>query len=237
MTFHPIQTQILHIIRTAPDGLRYSKMKPSTEIENDLFNYHLQQLVKRGLVHKNRDLYSLTPNGKALAMELQPLDEQNQTGNKFKMAALCLVLNDGKVLYQTRALQPFTGHREIIGGAINRGERATDAASRRITEEAGLSADFQLFGLIRKMRYDETDTLYSDILYHVCISHNPTGELIVKNEYGQHNWISFPEAIKIERESSYGCIRFGDELEELQKSPPTPLPLFYFEEEYRQNIY
>jgi len=153
MKLQPIQIQILTKLRHAPSGLRYRDMRPA-EVENDLYNYHLQHLAKQQLIAKEGEYYHLSSFGKEQLIEISPLAAQHETNHKFKLAALCLVFNQGKVLYQIRGHHPFMGHKEIIGGSIMRGEPAIQAASRRLQEESGLEAEFTLFGLLRKTRFD-----------------------------------------------------------------------------------
>ena len=50
-TFSPIQNHILSKLKNAK-SLRYSELMPEYRVQNDLFNYHLQFLVKKGFVEK-----------------------------------------------------------------------------------------------------------------------------------------------------------------------------------------
>jgi 8-oxo-dGTP pyrophosphatase MutT (NUDIX family) len=215
-------------------------MKP-VDVDNDRYNYHLQYLVKQHLIIKHTDSYELSEIGKKYILETQPIDIVRTVADKFKLAALCLVLRDTgqglEALYQTRSVQPFIGNKELIGGSIYKGEMAAHAATRRLREESGLLADFSLFGCIRKIRYDEDDTLYSDILYHICTTSNCTGELIEDNQFGKKEWVSLDDAIRQESTATYGSQQFASVLQQLKSTPPSEIPLFYFEEIAKQNIY
>ena len=46
-----IQAKILALISRS-EGLRYSEAYPGEEIDDDLYYYHLQELVKKGLLEK-----------------------------------------------------------------------------------------------------------------------------------------------------------------------------------------
>ena len=53
MINNDIQKTILSNCSFFPKGAKYSELKPKdTELENDMYNYHLQQLVKNGLLTK-----------------------------------------------------------------------------------------------------------------------------------------------------------------------------------------
>ena len=237
---HPIQYAILERLRTSPSGLRYSEMKPAWETENDLYNYHLQHLSKQGLIDKFDDKYFLSESGKKYLIELNPLNESGDS-HRFKLASLCLLKDgdgpDTKFLYQLRTRQPFAGARQMIGGGIMRGELAAEAAGRRLQQEAGLLAKFRLFGLIRKLRIDLEGEIYSDILYHVCVSEEHSGELDLANDFGEHSWLSLEEAIAVESTGVTGSNSFARIIEQLKSGPVSAVPLFYVEETYHHDIY
>jgi 8-oxo-dGTP pyrophosphatase MutT (NUDIX family) len=237
---HPIQLHIFEQLRAANAGLRYTDMRPA-EVESDLYNYHLRQLVRSGLVEKfESQKYRLTPQGKRYIFELNPVTELGES-HRFKLASLCLVLRQGPmgldVLYQLRTRQPHAGEQGIIGGGIKRGELAVEAAKRRLTEEAGLQADFTLLGLIRKRHFDPAGDIYSDILFHVCLTRAATGTLVQQNQFGEQAWIPIEEAIELETTSPIGSRQFAGVLRQLVSTPPDQIPLFYFEETYQREIY
>jgi 8-oxo-dGTP pyrophosphatase MutT (NUDIX family) len=231
MSQHPVQRAILETLRRTTLGLRYRDMRP-TDIENDLYNYHLRYLTRQGLVEKRAGKYRLNETGKKHLVELNPYPESN----RFKMAALCLVVADGQVLYQERIRQPFAGQKGLIGGGIQRGEPAVAAAKRRLQEEAGLKAHFTLLGLLRKMRFDSRDELYTDILFHVCIAQKTTGDLIEENEFGKQFWLSISEASQLERGQLMGSPQFAEVLDNLNTALSKQSPAFYIEETYHHDI-
>jgi ADP-ribose pyrophosphatase YjhB (NUDIX family) len=232
---HRVQHEILERLRQSPDGLRYASMRPDG-IENDLFNYHLKYLVQGGLAVKVADRYRLTTAGKEQLIEQNPIDHAGSS-HRFKIASLCLVLQDGRLLYQRRTRQPFLGEQGMIGGGLYRGELATDAASRRLTEEAGLTASFRLIGMLRKRHRDPEGHLYSDIIFHVCATAAASGRLVERNEFGEHEWLTIPEAIAVENSASYGSAQYGELLGRLATTPVDQIPMFYLHEDYYHDIF
>ncbi len=236
---HPLQLQILEQLRLATDSLRYSQMRP-VEVENDLYNYHLQQLVKNKFIQKRKSEYLLTITGKKYLMELQPYEAQTGTIHKFKVAALALVVrrtgSKVLVLYQIRKREPSRGVVEIVGGGIRRGELATDAARRRLKEETGLSAIFSPLGSIRKIRFDQNGSLYSDIWYQICGTESSTGTLQQENNFGQNVWLDLDEAIRIEKQSKYGSKELAVQLTKLRSKTIDNLSCFFSEETYSGNL-
>lgn len=231
---HPIQLDILETIRCSPSALRYTEIKPGN-IDNDLYNYHLQHLVKQKLVSKSRGGYGLSANGKKYLAELQPYDIDSGLSHKFKIAALALVIDASdpkeiRALYQLRGREPFMGNCEIIGGGLRRGEAVLAAAKRRLFEEAGLTAEFCHVGTVRKIRLDKQGELYSDILYQVCIASVFTGLLDVKSKYGTHIWLPIKDAIVVEGKTSYGSKAIAKMLTKLSNHPSESPAFFYAEE-------
>ncbi len=233
---HPARLSILEALKVSSGGLRYTDMRPG-DIENDLYNYHLQQLVKQGLVLKGQGKYILTAKGKEFLIELSPIEESGEL-NQFKLAAMCIVVRevgDGmEILYQYRTREPFLGELEIMAGGIKRGEPVIEAAKRRAFEEAGVTADFSLLGLLRKTRYDHLGRLYSDILFHVCVCRDYSGGNEQINEFGRKRWLSLGEAIAVEEGSANGSRHLASVLSGLSRKK---LPVFYFEEVYNHDIY
>jgi ADP-ribose pyrophosphatase YjhB (NUDIX family) len=232
---HPVQHAILERLRVSTDGLRYASMRPAG-IENDLFNYHLKYLVQGGLAVKVADRYRLTTAGKEQLIEQNPIDAGGAS-HRFKIASLCLVLKSGRLLYQRRTRQPFLGEQGMIGGGLYRGELATDAAARRLTEEAGLTADFRLLGMLRKRHLDQDGRLYSDIIFHVCAAAEPGGRLVTRNEFGEHSWLTIPEAADVESRASYGSPQLARLLQRLPDTPFADIPMFYLHEDYHHEIF
>ena len=60
---HKIQRDILSKLLFS-EGLRYSDAKPNKRLENNKYDFHLDQLIKIGYVQHNDNLYSLTSIGK-----------------------------------------------------------------------------------------------------------------------------------------------------------------------------
>jgi len=237
--FHTIRLGILEQLKASPPGLRYSEMKPR-HLENDLYNYHLQYLVKHSLVVKHDDAYDLTSKGKEFLIELNPISKSGET-NQFKVAAMCIIqrkaANTTELLYQYRTRAPFRNELEMVAGGLMRGEFALAAAKRRAKQEAGVSTDFRLLGLLRKIRYNQSGELYSDIIYHVCLSDDYTGTIADSNEFGKKTWLPLSAAAQAESDSLTGSKELAKVLLSAQKNGFIKLPFFYIEEVYDHDIY
>lgn len=180
--------------------LRYSEIQPEG-VDNDLYNYHLQQLVKKGFVNKSEEGYFLSEKGIKLIADSNVLLQDNYSRNLFKVNVLTIVSRvvNGhiQVLQQKRTSNPSYGKIGVPGGVVKKEEGIEDAASRKLFEETGLSAKFSLVGIDRRMLY-RNGGIFSDIIFPICYADTFSGELLEKTDYGEHIWNDIDEAIKNE---------------------------------------
>lgn len=212
------------------ENLRYSQARPEG-IADDLYNYHLQFLVKKNYLEKMEDGYQLTKQGKQYVAQL---DVWGMLKKKFKVSVIVWVIRKGKkgsleILYQERKRQPFYGDHAAIAGKILPGEKIVDAARRKLKEEAGLNGDFKFLGVVRTIRLDPRGEVLEDALYHICLCENAKGRLIEENDFGKQYWIDICEASKLELKNK----GYGRESYELLKNLRKVIKqekTFYYEE-------
>lgn len=213
------------------EELRYSDIAPK-DVANDLFNYHLQHLVKLGYVAKTGDRYTLTLAGKQYVEVIKPLTPKGDTTDLFRVNILAILIKEveGKrlVLNQTRKRHPYYDDRGIIGGAVRPGEMLEDACMRVLARETGLHATFRIIGVIRKIRYMPDGSLFSDIFYHVGLATDCSGDLVDRNEFGENYWVAYDEALHNESVSVQGGRSIVTVLEQLQGG--RDIPFFYYQE-------
>src|SRR3989344_2695226 len=88
---HPIQLRILKKLLFA-DGLRYTQIKPDPEMENNQFDFHLDQLIKERLVVKQNGIYQLTSVGKEYANRMDT--DQVVISKQAKISAWICVMRE-----------------------------------------------------------------------------------------------------------------------------------------------
>lgn len=193
----PVQLQILTILNGTLDIQRYSNLKPK-DVDNDLFNYHLQFLVKKDLVKKSKEGYKISLKGKKIMSNIDAVGKKYELF-RFSITANVIKKKNGKkyILGQKRLRHPYYGDISTISGKVKKGELVTDAAKRKLKEETGLEAEFKGLGLFRKIRKNEEGEVIEDTVYNTCYAENPTGELIGKNEYGENKWYEVEEFKKL----------------------------------------
>lgn len=226
-----IQNQIISKLKNAK-SLRYSEIHPKG-VPNDLYNYHLQFLVKKGFVDKSDDGYSLSSTGVKHVADFNPPTEDNGSVNVFKVNVLTVVsrINKGKIeiLNQIRKSNPSFGKVGVMGGVVRKGESIEDAATRKLKVETGLEAAFKLVGIQRRTMYIKGE-LFSDVLFPIAYSDECYGELISDSEYGHNMWVNIDEAIKNDSAIFDSIKKLSEVLKAIKEGSIFKMPFFYDED-------
>jgi hypothetical protein len=224
----PIQNHIISKLKNAKT-LRYSEMQPD-KVPNDLYNYHLQFLVKKGLVWKLEDGYSLSSAGIKRVADINTSKDSLTSLFKINVITI-LVRKNGKkieVLNQIRKSNPSYGKVGVMGGVVRKGEMTEDAATRKLKQETGLVADFKIVGCERRVMYKEGE-LFSDTLFPIAVADKYSGELI-NTEFGENLWVSLDQAIKNESDPYDSIKGITTVLKAIKSNKINKLPFFYMEE-------
>ncbi|MFA7252639.1 MAG: NUDIX hydrolase [Candidatus Paceibacterota bacterium] len=223
-----IQNHIISKLKNAK-SLRYSEMSPE-KVPNDLYNYHLQFLVKKGLVLKSGDGYSLSSTGIKLVADA---NTSNDTLNSlFKINVITIVSRvvDGKIeiLNQVRKSNPSYGKVGVMGGVVLKGELIENAATRKLKQETGLNAQFKVFGSERRILY-KSGELFSDIVFPIAYADKYDGELISDTDFGHNMWVPINEAIKNESAEFDSIKSINTVLKAIKSKKISNLPYFFEE--------
>lgn len=225
----PIQNYIISRLKNAAN-LRYSDMRP-TDTPNDLYNYHLKQLISKNLVTKTATGYQLASHGLRHVADVHHTSDQSN--RLFKMNVITIVsrIIDGQpmILNQVRTSNPSYGKVGVMGGTVVKGEPLLAAASRKLQEETGLAAEFRLVGWERRCLYKH-DTLFSDVIFPLTYTDISTGEPI-DTDYGHNLWVPIEEAIRHEADPSDSITGIVTVLEAVQDGTIDELPMFFHETE------
>jgi hypothetical protein len=119
---HPIQLQIMKKLLLSPT-LRYGEMKPNPDMENNQFDFHLDQLINGNYIKKEDGIYSLTSFGKEYANRMDT--DTVAIMKQAKVSAIVLpvkIVNSKKYyLIYTRLKQPFYGCQGFMSGKVSYG--------------------------------------------------------------------------------------------------------------------
>ncbi|MEK7463927.1 MAG: NUDIX hydrolase [Patescibacteria group bacterium] len=192
-----IQNHILSKLKNAK-SLRYSDMQPE-KIPNDLYNYHLQFLVKKGFILKSGEGYSLSEIGIKHVADPYPTNDAITSLFKINVITIVSRINNKKIeiLNQIRKSNPSYGKIGVMGGVVLKGELIEPAAKRKLKQETGLDADFRLIGCERRIMY-KSGELFSDLMFPIAYADEYFGDLIEDSDFGHNMWVPIDEAIKNE---------------------------------------
>ncbi len=231
--FSPIQNHILSKLKNA-ENLRYSELMPE-KVPNDLFNYHLQFLVKKGFVKKSDDGYSLDEAGVKHVADPE-IGTKAKIASLFKVNVITIVSrkNGGKIeiLNQRRTSHPSFGKIGVMGGIVRKEEIITAAAKRKLEVETGLTAEFRHVGMERRVMYKK-GKFFSDVFFPITYASESTGTLR-NTEFGENFWTPIDGAIKNESDKNDSIAGIRKVLEEIKAGTINSLP-FFFEETFQNN--
>jgi ADP-ribose pyrophosphatase YjhB (NUDIX family) len=233
MKLAQIKRNILSQLLRTKDWLRYSEIYDHS-IENDLFNYHLQHLVDKGLVDKQDKKYHISDAGILFSQDEGAIGAQNNYVDKMQVNVLNLVIKeeDGQIyiLNQERKRYPFYGSSGISGGVVRKGEKILAAATRNLKAKTGLEGTFsRILGTIRGTIYLK-DEICQDIFLFVCLCSDFSGELVHENEISINSWQTIEESIKNEQDTHFGWKSLIDLYAALRGTPAEKIAYFIAEE-------
>ncbi len=230
----PIQNRILSKLKNAK-SLRYSELQQEG-VPNDLFNYHLQFLVRKALIERKEDGYSLSETGIRLVADPIPVTAHDAITSLFKVNVITIVsrIRDGKIeiLNQRRKSNPSYGKIGVMGGVVLKSESIADAASRKLEAETGLFAHFRIIGMERRILRDG-DGLFSDVFFPIAYADNHEGSLEADKGYGENFWTPIDQAIANEQHEYDSIILISEILSSIKDGSISMLP-FLFKEAVRQ---
>jgi 8-oxo-dGTP pyrophosphatase MutT (NUDIX family) len=230
-TFSPIQNHIFARLKNAK-SLRYSEMQPDN-VPNDLFNYHLQFLVKKKFVNREEEGYSLSELGVKHVADYNPPVDASGSAHLFKVNVLTIVSrkHNGKIeiLQQVRKSNPSFGKVGVPGGVVRKGESLEDAAARKLKVETGLEATLKIVGMQRRTMYVKGE-LFSDILFPISYADTYEGALLEDTEFGHNMWVPIEAAIKNESVPFDSIKSINKVLAAVRSGKIKSLPFFYEED-------
>lgn len=134
-------------------SLRFSEISSSLEIRSNMVAYHLEQMIKEGVLEKDSDdYYRLTKN----AEEMLPFFAQ-MTGKEIGAlpVVIAAIVKNGKICLLKRKKRPYMGYWGMIGGKLKMHESIAETAVREAKEETGLDCDFNSINAVIHERVRE----------------------------------------------------------------------------------
>lgn len=132
---HNIQRKILGNLLYA-ESLGYAEMRPA-KVESNHYAYHLDQLVKTGLVAKRDKKYYLTPAGLAFVDRLSQ-EKMIERLQPHILTVIDITNDKGETLLYKRGFQPYINTLSLPLGKTHFEESIAEAAARELQEKTGL---------------------------------------------------------------------------------------------------
>lgn len=193
INIHEFQISILRELLFKPKA-RFRDLK-KVDITNDHFTFHVNQLVKLGLINKLEGRYSLTDKGKEFAnrMDTDSLEIEKQA--KVAVALHAVRERKGKTEYlvHKRLKEPFYGWYGSHSGKIRWGETPLECAKREFLEETGLTGNFRLKAIVHYHHFHEDGRFLEDKYFWVYRVYKVSGNLMKKVPEGENIWMTGEE--------------------------------------------
>uniref|UniRef100_A0A7C4TQS0 NUDIX domain-containing protein n=1 Tax=candidate division WWE3 bacterium TaxID=2053526 RepID=A0A7C4TQS0_UNCKA len=159
-------------------------------MENSQFVFHLEKLIKAGLVAKTETGYTLTDIGKEYANKIDT--DIVRIARPAKVTTiLCAVRtkdNEREFLVYKRLKNPFYGCMGFPTEKPKWGETLKETAKRGLKEEANLSGRPELFAIRHYLVYSQQQELLEDKIMHAFMFLGPIGE-VKGNIEGDYEWV------------------------------------------------
>ena len=194
---HEFQISILRELLFKPEA-RFRDLK-KVDVTNDHFTFHINHLIKEGLIIKQNGRYSLTDQGKEFAnrMDTDALKLERQA--KLAIAIHAVRKNKGTTEYlvHRRLKEPFYGWYGSHSGKVRWGENPLDCAQREFLEETGLAGKFTLKGIVHYHHFHKDGRLLEDKYFWVFRVEDTKGIFKEKVQEGENIWMTEKEYRKL----------------------------------------
>ncbi|MBI2414578.1 NUDIX domain-containing protein [candidate division WWE3 bacterium] len=193
LELHEFQASILRELLFKPHA-RFRDLK-KVDITNDHFTFHVQRLVKEGLVIKDASGYTLSDKGKEFANRLDTFSLEIEKQAKVAVALHAVRTTNGitEYLIHQRLKEPFYGWFGSHTGKIKWGETPLEAAKREFMEETGLEGKLELKGITNVKHIHKDGRFLEDKYFFVFKIENLNGDLKEVVEEGKNIWMTESE--------------------------------------------
>jgi len=162
---HPIQKHIIDVLLNQKI-VRFRDLRPE-RVDTNLFTYHLNSLVKQGMVQKESGGYTLSPAGLSYVDRVST--QERVIRSQPKIITMLVVQNsDGDILLQKRTKQPYIDTWTLPYGKLHIDDvSAVDAAKREAVEKLALDTEALEHAGDCYIRVYSGESLLSTTLAHV----------------------------------------------------------------------
>ncbi len=165
--------------------LRFSNIEKALAIKTNVLAYHLNSMMKEGMLLKDGDDYLLTTHGEKLLPFFAHITQQ-LTGGCLPVVLAAIVKNN-KILLLKRKNRPYKGYWGMPGGKLHLEESIEECTVREVKEETGLDCTFSHVAAIVHERVKESDTYtHAFLLFFVVVKLKT--DKIKESDEGKIEW-------------------------------------------------
>ncbi len=165
--------------------LRFSDIEKSLGIKTNVLAYHLNTMIKEGMLLKDGDDYLLSTHGEKLLPFFAHITQQ-LTGGCLPVV-LAAIIKNNKILLLKRKNRPYKGYWGMPGGKLHLEESIEECTVREVKEETGLDCAFSHIAAIVHERVKESDTYTHAFLLFFVVVKTKTDK-IKESDEGKTEW-------------------------------------------------
>ncbi len=165
--------------------LRFSDIEKALGIKTNVLAYHLNTMIKEGMLLKDGDDYLLSTHGEKLLPFFAHITQQ-LTGGCLPVVLAAIVKNN-KILLLKRKNRPYKGYWGMPGGKLHLEESIEECTIREVKEETGLDCKFSHIAAIVHERVKESDAYtHAFLLFFVVVKLKT--DKIKESDEGKIEW-------------------------------------------------
>ncbi len=168
---------------------------------HDLFNYHLRELVAKGLILKNGSSYSLSSEGR---QQVSLMEEDGQYQKQFKVSMFIDLLRyhegNWQMLLFRRKKHPHYDYIGAVTGKLKWGESLEHNMRRELQEELAIvPTEFKVAGIHREIIRNETGEIVGDGVFFVIFVTKWEGSPNSQNIEGEYFWHDIDKIFELDK--------------------------------------
>ncbi len=164
--------------------LRFSEIEKALGIKSNTLAYHLEGMVKEGIMTKDEDDYVLTVQGEGM-MPFFAHATKKEVG--VLPVVLAAIVNNDQILMLKRKKRPYQGYWALPGGKLHLPESIPECALREVKEETGLDCEFSHIASIIHERVKENNTYKHAFILFLTVL-NPKSTQLKESDEGKLEW-------------------------------------------------
>ena len=169
---------------TTNTSFQFNEIEKATNIPSNKLSYHLNELLKQGLLEKDENVYKVTKSAQSLLPKLTQITGKEEGPLTVVISA---ITKDNKILLIQRKKRPYKGYWSLTGGKMKLSESIEEGALREAKEETGLDLEFKgVKGVVHERVKEDNVYKHGFVFFFTHIEAKNTD--LTHTEEGQLEW-------------------------------------------------